>query len=59
MSGLGGFFVKVIRPEKKEAPLEAPRPARAAPGMPAAVIRFAIFALALVAIGLALLMLRG
>jgi hypothetical protein len=27
--------------------------------MPAAVIRFAIFALALVAIGLALLMLRG
>ena len=51
--------MKVIRPEKKEAPLEAPRPARAAPGMPAAVIRFAIFALALAAIGLALLMLRG
>jgi hypothetical protein len=50
--------VKVIRP-KEEAPLEAPRPARAAPGMPAAVIRLALFALALVAIGLALLMLRG
>jgi hypothetical protein len=58
MSGLGDF-VKVIRPEKKEAPLEAPRPARAAPGMPAAVIRLALFALVLVGIGVALFMLRA
>jgi hypothetical protein len=53
-----GISVKVIRPEK-EGPLEAPRPARAAPGMPEAVIRLALFALALAAIGLALFMLRG
>jgi hypothetical protein len=51
--------VKVIRPENKEAPLEAPRPARAAPGMPAAVIRFALFALIVVGIGVALFMLRA
>jgi hypothetical protein len=50
--------VKVIRPEDKEAPLEAPRPARTSPGMPAAVIRLALFALVLAGIGLALLVLR-
>lgn len=57
-SAAWGISVKVIRP-KEEAPLEAPRPARAAPGMPVAVIRLALFVLALAAIGLALLMLRG
>ncbi len=51
--------MKVIRPEKKEAPLLAPRPARAAPGVPVAVIRLAFFALTLAAIGLALFVLRG
>jgi hypothetical protein len=54
-----GISVKVIRPEKEEAPLVAPRPARVAPGMPAAVIRLAIFAVALAALGITLLMLRG
>jgi hypothetical protein len=58
MSG-SGDFVKVIRPDRKEAPLEAPRPARTAPGMPVAVIRLALFALVIVGIGLALFMLRG
>ena len=52
--------MKVIRPDdRKEAPLEAPRPARASPGMPAAVIRLALFALMLAGIGLALLVWRG
>lgn len=50
--------MKVIRP-KEEAPIEAPRPARAEPGMPAAVIRLAIFVVVLAAIGLVALMLRG
>jgi len=50
--------VKVIRPEEKEAPLETQRPARTSPGMPAAVLRLALFALMLIGVGLALLMLR-
>jgi len=58
MRGWGIVSVKVIRPEDKEAPLEAQRPARTSPGMPAAVIRLALFALVLAGIGLALLMLR-
>jgi len=51
--------VKVIRPEKNEAPMETQRPARANPGMPDAVIRLALFALVLVILGVAFLMLRG
>lgn len=51
--------MQVIRPEKEEAPIEIPRPARASPGMPAAVIRLALFALALAGVGLALLVWRG
>ena len=50
--------MKVIRPDRNEAPLKAPRPARANGGMPPAVIRFALCALALAAIGLALMMVR-
>ena len=59
MFGAWGITVKVIRPGKEEAPIETPRPARAEPGMPAAVIRLALFVVALVAIGLLALLLRG
>jgi hypothetical protein len=55
----GGFAVKVIRPEQKEAPLETQRPARTNPGMPDAIIRLALFALVLVIAGAAFLLLRG
>jgi hypothetical protein len=55
----GGFAVKVIRPEQKEAPMETQRPARTDPGMPDAVIRLALFALVMMLAGLAFLMLRG
>jgi len=44
--------VKVIRPHQKEAPLKIKRPARTSPGMPAALIRFAFFALLVAAIAL-------
>jgi len=50
--------VKVIRPEKNEAPMETQRPARAEPGMPPAVIRLALFALVLVILGVVMLALR-
>jgi hypothetical protein len=55
----GGFAVKVIRPEQREAPLETQRPARTNPGMPDAIIRLALFALVLVILGMAFLALRG
>ena len=51
--------MKVIRPDEKEAPLETQRPARADPGIPDAVIRLALFAVVLVMIGAAVLLLRG
>ena len=54
-----GFAVKVIRPDKNEAPMETQRPARTNPGMPDAVIRLALFALVLVILGFAFLLLRG
>jgi len=54
----GDRFVKVIRPEKNEAPIETQRPARAEPGMPPAVIRLALFALVLVILGVVMLALR-
>ena len=54
----GDFAVKVIRPEKKEAPMETKRPARTNPGMPDAIIRLALFALVLVIVGVAFLLLR-
>jgi hypothetical protein len=51
--------VKVIRPQGQEAPIETPRPARAEPGMPAAVIRLALFVVVLAVIGLLALLLRS
>ena len=51
--------MKVIRPEEREAPMESQRPARTNPGMPDAVIRLALFALVMVILGAAFLLLRG
>ncbi len=51
--------MKVIRPEKNEAPMETKRPARTNPGMPDAVIRLALFALVMMIAGVAFLFLRG
>lgn len=50
--------MKVIRPEEREAPIETPRPARTNPGMPDAIIRLALFALVLVIVAVAILLLR-
>ena len=54
----GGFAVKVIRPKEREAPIETPRPARTNPSAPDAIIRLALFALVLVMVAVAFLLLR-
>jgi hypothetical protein len=50
--------VKVIRPDRNEAPIVQKRSARANPGMPDAVIRLALFALVAIAAVVAFVVLR-